>query len=325
MRTVVIGTGAALPDRVMTNRELARRTGLSEAAILRRTGIRTRRIASPDEATSDLAARAARAALEAAAVAPTDLDLIVVSTTSPDMVFPATACLVQQALGAKRAAAYDVAASCSGFLYALSTADQAIRSGSANTVCVIAAEVKSRFLDPRDPATFILFGDGAGAVVLHGRRGRRGLLGLSLWADGARGHLITLPGGGSRRPLTEATLAEGLHYIKMNGPALYKTAVRTLVQAITACLKSNRRSAEEIQLFVLHQANLRLLDAVLTRLGIPKEKTILTLPEYGNTSSASLPIALDTAVRTGRLAPGDLVLLAAFGGGLTWAAGLVRW
>lgn len=342
-RSQIIGTGAYLPSRVVTNEELAHRvaaasrqprltTRLTPADILKRTGIVERRYAAADEATSDLAAHAGRAALDNARVAPTSVDLIICSTTSPDMVFPATACLVQRRLGMKRVGAFDVAASCTGFLYALAIADRYLRTGEANTVLVVASEVKSRVLDDRDPGTAILFGDGAGAVVLTTGPRRvaahsphRGVLSIRLHSDGRHGHLIQVPGGGSRHPLTRESLENRLHHIRMQGTALYRAAVRHMEAAITEALVAHRLTVESPRLYILHQANRRILEAVIRRLGLPRERVALTIDRYGNTSSATIPIALDAAARAGRLTRGDLVLLVGFGGGLTWGSCLIRW
>ncbi len=338
-RSQIIGTGAYLPSRVVTNKELAHRVALAAsparltpAGILKRTGIAERRYAAEDEAASDLAARAGRAALEAAGVAATSVDLIICSTTSPDMVFPATACLVQRRLGIKRVGAFDVAASCTGFLYALAIADQYLKTGEAKTVLVVASEVKSRFLDDHDPGTAILFGDGAGAVVLKAgprrvaaRSLHRGVLSIHLHSDGRRGHLIQVPGGGSRHPLTRESLKDRLHHIRMQGTALYRAAVRHMDAAITEALAAHRLKVESPRLYILHQANRRILEAVIRRLGLPRERVVLTIDRCANTSSATIPIALDAAVRAGRLKRGDLVLLAGFGGGLTWGSCLIRW
>ncbi|MEW6325072.1 MAG: beta-ketoacyl-ACP synthase III [Nitrospirota bacterium] len=323
-RSAIIATGSALPERIVTNEELSAWTGLSPEAIERRTGIRTRRWAAPVQATSDFAVRAAEAALKRAGDPARDVDVIIVATTSPDYYFPSTACLVQRELKAARALAFDLAASCTGFLAALSAGDQWIRNG-ARRVLVIAAEVKSRVLNPADRTTAILFGDGAGAALLGPADQGDGLRALNLRADG-RGHdLIHLPAGGSRRPTSEATLAGQLHTMRMRGPAVYRKAVTTLVRSVEATLADAGLSRSAVSLFLFHQANRRLLDQVIARLKLEPSQYFGTIEETGNTSSASLPIALDQAARSGRLKRGDLVLLAAFGGGLTWGTALLRW
>ncbi|TRZ97821.1 MAG: beta-ketoacyl-ACP synthase III [Nitrospiraceae bacterium] len=324
-RSRMIGTGGYVPTRIVTNEELARLTGVAPAAIFRRTGIRERRWAAPDEATSDLALRAAKAALDAAGTQAAALDAIILSTTSPDTPMPSAACHVQRMLGAKRAFAFDLAASCSGFLYALSVGDLMIRLGQANRVLVAAAEVKSRYLNFKDGSTAILFGDGAGAAVLAAGDERHGVLSVTLHADGSRADLITIPAGGSRLPASEKTVAEGLHAIHMKGPSLFRVAVRRLETAVTETLKAHGLAVRDVTCFIFHQANGRLLDKVVERLGIPAERTFSMIERYGNTSSSSLPVTLDAAVRAGKVKPGDLVLLGTIGGGLTWGTALIRW
>jgi 3-oxoacyl-[acyl-carrier-protein] synthase-3 len=321
----MIGTGGYVPARIVTNEELAGLTGVAPAAIYRRTGIRERRWAAPDEATSDLALCAAKAALDAAGTQAASLDAIILSTTSPDTPMPSAACHVQRKLGAKRAVAFDLAASCSGFLYALSVGDLMIRMGQAGRVLVVAAEVKSRYLNFKDGNTAILFGDGAGATVLAAGDERHGVLSVGLHADGSRADLITIPAGGSRLPASEKTVAEGLHAITMRGPSLFRVAVRRLESAVTDRLKAHGLAVRDVHCFIFHQANGRLLDKVVERLGIPAERTFSMIERYGNTSSSSLPLTLDAAVRAGRIKPGDLVLLGTIGGGLTWATALIRW
>lgn len=328
MQVRIVGVGAHRPDRCVTNRELAPLVGLDAAGIERRTGIRTRYWADKDQASSDLALAAGRQALAAAGIPSQQLELIVVSTTSPDMPFPSTACLVQRGLGAGRIPAFDVAASCAGFLTALDVARQYLTTGAVRTALVIATEVKSRFLDPHDPATAIVFGDGAGAVVLTAEpdaADARGILALRLWSDGSRAGWIELPAGGTRRPLTAETLAANLHTMRMRGARVFRGAVRHLSEATHAVLKDVERDLGAIRHFVYHQANGRILAALAERLGLAPERLVITLPEYGNASSASLPMALERLASTGALRPDDLVLLGAFGGGLNWGAAVVRW
>jgi 3-oxoacyl-[acyl-carrier-protein] synthase-3 len=325
LRSRIIGTGGYVPARIVTNEELAGLTGVTPAAIYRRTGIRERRWAAPDEATSDLALQAATAALEAAGTQAAALDAIILSTTSSDTLMPAAACHLQRLLGAKPAFAFDLAASCSGFLYALSVGDHLIRLGQAGRVLVAAAEVKSRYLNFKDGNTAILFGDGAGAAVLAVGDERHGVLSVNLHADGSRADLITIPAGGSRLPASEKTVAEGLHAITMKGPSLFRVAVRRLETAVTETLKEQGLTVRDVDRFIFHQANGRLLDKVSERLGIPPDKTFSMIERYGNTSSSSLPLTLDAAVRAGKVKSGDLVCLATIGGGLTWATALIRW
>ena len=329
IRTKIIGTGSYLPERVVSNREVGALLGIDPGAVSRLTGIRERRRAAVFQASSDLAAEAARSALEAAGFPATELGAIVLSTTSPDTVFPSTACHVQRMLGCSTIPAFDVAASCSGFLYGLSIADAMIRSGQVKTCLVAAAEVKSRSVDPADGDTALLFGDGAGAVVLRGEPDAgqlsQGLLGVRLHADGAHHGLIRIPAGGSRRPTTPETVESKSYTLRMQGAPLFRLAVKRLDHVVREIVKEFGVELQDIAQLVLHQANGRILDQLTKRLGLPPERVCSVIGRYGNTSSASLPIALDHAVRSGRILPHDMVLLGSFGGGVTWAAGLVRW
>jgi len=325
LRARIAGTGSWVPERVVSNEELAALTGLSPSAIRRRTGIAERRWADPKEATSDLALRAATVALEDAGVRPQALDAIIVSTTSPDTMMPSSACHLQRLLGATQAFAFDLAASCSGFLYALSVGDHLIRAGQARLVLVVAAEVKSRFLNFGERETAILFGDGAGAAVLAPGTERCGVLSVTLHADGSYADLIQIRAGGSRLPASEKTVAEALHAITMRGPSLFRVAVRHLESAVIETLKAHGLTITDVRWFFFHQANARLLEKVRERLGIPSERTASVIERYGNTSSSSLPLTLDAAVRAGQVKPDDLVLLATIGGGLTWGTALIRW
>lgn len=325
MGATIIGTGIGLPDRLVTNEELENSLGLPPGAILRRTGITSRRWVEEHQAASDLAATAARAALTAAGQQASDLDLILVATTSGDIGFASTACLLQRELKATRCPAFDVAASCTGFLYGLSVAQAFLRTGQARTVLLAATEVKSRFLDHRDPTSAILFGDGAAAVVLTSAVEDRGVLDVTLHADGARWPLIHLPAGGTREPLSAESLKAGRHTMKLNGSAVFRTAVKTLESAVRDQAARFGLALEQIQHFIVHQANLRILQQVQRRLGIPQERLPVTLTRYGNTSSSALPIALHHTVDDGKIRSGDWVLLAAFGGGVTWGTALIRW
>jgi 3-oxoacyl-[acyl-carrier-protein] synthase-3 len=329
IRVKIIGTGSYLPSRVVHNEEIAGRLGLPTAHIQRLTGIRTRHWAGDHEASSDMAVAAARRALDAADCAASSIDAIILSTTSPDMVFPSTACLVQRGLGCRQVGAFDVSASCSGFLYGLSMAQAMIQSGQAKTCLVVASEVKSRSLDLRDEATALLFGDGAGAVILRGEEDRspewRGILGIRLYADGAHHGLIRVSSGGSRTPLSSDTVRKQEHTLRMKGTSLFRIAVRRIEQAVLAILKEFGCCPGDLKQVVLHQANGRILSHVADRLGMGQDRLASVIERYGNTSSASLSIALDDVVRGGNISPGDLVLLGSFGGGLTWATGLLRW
>jgi 3-oxoacyl-[acyl-carrier-protein] synthase III len=303
--------------------------GIEATVVSRLTGIQERRRAAPSQASSDLAVEAARPALDAAGLQGSDLGGIILSTTSPDTVFPSTACHVQRMLGCSAIPAFDMAASCSGFLYGLSMADAMIRSGQVKTCLVVAAEVKSRSIDPADGDTALLFGDGAGAVVLRGEpevgQLSQGLLGLRLRSDGAQHGLITIPSGGSRRPTTPGTVEAKGHTLRMQGAPLFRLAIKRLDQVIREIVKEFGVDIHDVAQLIVHQANGRILAQLTKRLGIPQERVCSVIGRYGNTSSASLPIALDNAVRSGRISPHDLVVLASFGGGVTWAAGLVRW
>ncbi len=329
IRARVIGTGSYLPPRVVSNEEIASKLRLSPLRIQRLTGIRTRHWAGDHEASSDMAIAAGRRALDAADCAASSIDAIILSTTSPDMVFPSTACSVQRGLGCRQIGAFDVSASCSGFLYGLSMAQAMVQSGQAKTCLVVASEVKSRSLDLQDEATALLFGDGAGAVVLRGEEERslewRGMLGIRLYADGAYHGLIRVPSGGSRTPLSSDRLRNQEHTLRMQGASLFRIAVRRIEQAVLEILKEFGLCPGDLKQVVLHQANGRILSHVSDRLGIDQGRLASVIERYGNTSSASLPIALDDAVRGGNISPGDLVLLGSFGGGLTWGTGLVRW
>ncbi|NOY83260.1 MAG: ketoacyl-ACP synthase III [Nitrospirae bacterium] len=323
MSSEIIGTGRALPQRVVTNDALAKQFNLSASEIFRKTGIQKRYWAEPSEKPSTLAVAAAKNALETAGCHARDIDLILVSTTTPDMYFPSTACLVQRDLKARSIPAFDINASCSGFLYALSLADQYIKNGTAKTVLVIATDLKSRFLNPKDQTTAILFGDGAGAVVL--RRGVSGIQKITLGADGAFQELIDLPGGGARLPITLQSLKEERHYMQMQGKRLFRIAVRKMESTLTQFLSEASLSFDEIDFYLFHQANLRILEALFKRISLPRHKTEITLSQFGNTSSSTIPIALDVAVRAGKLKKGDRVVFSAFGGGVTWGNVLLNW
>jgi 3-oxoacyl-[acyl-carrier-protein] synthase-3 len=329
IRSRIVGTGSFVPPRVVDNEEVGGPLGLKASQIEALTGIRTRHWADPGQASSDLATVAGRRACEAAGLAPDSIEGIVVSTSSPDSAFPSTACHVQRAFGAKSVMAFDLSASCSGFLYGLSMADAMIRSRQIRSCVVIASEVKSRSLNPLDRETALLFGDGAGAVVVVTEDSPDttgpGIVAVRLYAEGSGHNLITVPAGGSRRPLSEAAIGAKEHMLRMRGGAVFRTAVRRLEQAVTKLLKEFGLKVDDISRVIVHQANARIMEQLGRRLGFPREALYSVIERYGNTSSASLPIALDHAVREYRPVPGDLFLLSAFGGGLTYAAGLVRW
>lgn len=292
--------------------------------IVQRTGIDQRRIADADTATSDLAVKAARMALANGGIEPTELDLIIVATVTPDYAFPSTACLVQRELKAWQAAAFDLEAACSGFLFCLSVADQYIRNGSYNTILVIAGDVLSKITDYQDRNTCILFGDGAGAAVLQGRD-KPGLLATEIGADGGGSDLLIQPAGGSRSPASLSTVTNRQHYIQMAGQEVFKFAVRIMVEASRRVLARAQLATADVDLLIPHQANIRIIDSACKRLEIPKEKIWINLDRYGNMSGASIPVALSEAAAAGRLKSGDTVLLVGFGGGLTWGASVFNW
>jgi 3-oxoacyl-[acyl-carrier-protein] synthase III len=329
IRTRIVGTGSYLPERVVSNREVAAGLGMDPDTVSRLTGIHERRWADPSQATSDLAVGAAQQALESAGLSISGVEAILLSTTSPDMAFPSTACHLQRKLGCPGLPAFDIAASCSGFLYALSMADAMIRSGQAKTCLVVAAEVKSRSLDPQNGDTVLLFGDGAGAVVVQGEQEAaqpsRGLLGIRLYSDGARHDLIRVAAGGSRMPSSQGTVTAGNHTLRMQGAPLFRLAVKRLEQAVRDILKEFGVELQDVAQFVMHQANGRILAQLTRRLAVSPDLVCSVIERFGNTSSASLPIALDHIVRAGRVRPHDIVSLGSFGGGLTWASGLIRW
>ena len=321
----ITGTGMYVPDRVLTNRDLEHMVETSDEWIRERTGIRERRIAAPDQASSDLAVIAARRALDAAGLEPKDVDQIVLATTTPDRYLPSCACTVQAKLGASNAAAYDMFAACTGFVYGLGIARGAIGTGQADTVLVIGVETLSRIVDYTDRNTCVLFGDGAGAAVLRPCAAGEGILAISMGSDGTLGEVLEIPSGGSSQPASADTVQARGHFIKMRGRELFKIAVRAMEDSVRRTLDETGLSPDDIDLLVPHQANLRILDAVRERLKVPSEKMVVNVDRYGNTSSASIPISLDEVVREGRLKPGDHLGLVAFGGGATWGATLMRW
>lgn len=323
-RTGIIGLGAYLPKRVLTNKELERMVDTTDEWITTRTGIKERRIAREDEATSDMATEAARAALKDACLKPEDLDLIIVATITPDMFFPATACLVQEKIGARTVPAFDISVACSGFIYGLAIANQFISSGTYKHALVIAAEKLSAITDWSDRSTCVLFGDGAGAAVL-GPVERGGILSVHLGANGKQGDLIKLPAGGSKIPATKKSIESGLHFIKMNGAELFKHAVKIMAEAALEATRPLGLKADDISLVIPHQANIRILNAVAKRMGLTEDKIYLNIEKYGNMSAASSAVALVEAVKESRIKKGDKILLDAFGGGLSWGAIVIEW
>ncbi|HBP88180.1 MAG TPA: beta-ketoacyl-ACP synthase III [Nitrospirales bacterium] len=324
MNSLILGTGAYVPKRVLTNADLERMVDTSDTWIVERTGIRERRVVEPGEACSDLAVEAARRALIAADVAPSEIDLILLATCTGDSPLPSTACLIQHRLGANRAAACDISAACCGFIYALAIADAYVKNGMRH-VLVIGSEVMSAITDWTDRNTCVLFGDGAGAVVLGQGTAGSGILSTHLHANGGLSDMIQVPGGGSREPASEEVLQEKRCFIKMKGNETFKIAVKSMEEATKEALDANKLGMDDVDLFIPHQANMRILNAVGQRLGLAREKLMINLDRFGNTSAASIPLALDQAVRDGRIHDGSVVLLAAFGAGLTWASAVVRW
>jgi 3-oxoacyl-[acyl-carrier-protein] synthase-3 len=314
----IAGTGSYLPATVLTNEDIEKRIDTSDEWIFSRTGIRTRRVAAEGEVTSDLGAHAARAAMMAAGVAASDIDLIVVATTTPDMVFPSTACIVQKKLGITRGAALDVQAVCTGFVYALAIADKFVASGQHQRALVIGTEIFSRLLDWSDRRTCVLFGDGAGAVVLE-RSESPGILSTHLHADGEYGDILCVPGA------LHGGAVQGRAFLHMDGQAVFRFAVRALEEVCEETLAHNGLTGADIDWLVPHQANVRIIEATAQKLGLPPERVVMTLEHQGNTSAASVPLALDAAVRDGRIQRGHLVMLEAVGGGMTWGSVLLRW
>ncbi|KIH77379.1 3-oxoacyl-[acyl-carrier-protein] synthase III [Geoalkalibacter ferrihydriticus] len=321
----IVGTGCYAPEAVLTNRDIEKKVDTNDEWIVSRTGIRERRIAAEGECTSDLAAHAARRAMEMAGVSAQEIDLIVVGTITGDFPWPATACLVQEKIGAKRAFAFDVSAACSGFVYALDAAVKQIQCGGVKKALVIGAEILSRIVDWEDRNTCVLFGDGAGAVVLSAEEGEHGVLSTHLHSDGSYWELLYQAGFGARHPASSQGLDQRLPFLKMQGNEVFKVAVRMLTEVAHEALTHNGMECKDIDLFIPHQANRRILEAVAKRLHLRDEQVYINVDFYGNTSGASIPIALDEANRAGRIKPGDILLFDAFGGGFTWASALIRW
>jgi len=321
----IVGWGKHVASQVLTNDDLAKMVDTSDDWIRTRTGIVERRIADPRETTSTMSIKAARAALQVADVAPEQLDLIIVATATPDYLFPATACLVQDALGARRAGAFDLLAGCSGFVYGLGVGSQLIISGAYENVLVIGAETLSRIMDWTDRNTCVLFGDGAGALLLQASDAPGGVLSFTLGADGSGGDLLMLPGGGSRHPASAETVAQKLHYARMNGREVFRFATRIMGQAAKEAIQAAELKIDDVDLFIPHQANIRIIQSAAKHLGLPMDKVFVNLDRYGNTSCASIPIAFCEAIEEERIKPGDHLVLVSFGAGLTWASAVVQW
>ncbi len=325
-RTQILGTGSYTPEKVVTNADLEKLVDTSDQWIVERTGIRERRQAAEGEFSSDMAVKAANRALEMAKVRPEDLDLIIVGTISPDMPMPACAAFVQSKLKAKKAFAFDVSAACAGSLYAMSIADQYVRSGQVKRALIIGVELLTRLVDWTDRNTCVVFGDGAGAMVLGPSSDpERGILSTHLYTDGDHTDILCIRGGGSRFPMNEQALKDKLHKVSMNGREVFKFAVRALTEAAKVALAANKISADQLDFLISHQANIRIIESVLERLEIPIGKCWLNIARYGNTSSASLPMSLDEANRAGWFKPGNTIAMMAIGAGMSWGSALVRW
>jgi 3-oxoacyl-[acyl-carrier-protein] synthase-3 len=324
-RAAITALGTYVPERVMTNADLERIVDTSDEWIRTRTGIERRHVVEPGTPTSEIAVKAAQEALRRRGMGPEELDLIVVATVTPDMVFPATACLVQDRLGARRAWGFDVSAACSGFVYALTTGAQFVQTGRHRKVMVIGADVMTSILDYRDRATCVLFGDGAGAVILEPREDGTGILDFSHEVDGSGACYLNMPAGGSLRPASHETVDQRLHYIKQQGQHVFKYAVRKFAEAGEQILLRNDFTGTDVDLFVAHQANIRIIEAAQHRMGLPDAKVVKNIHEYGNTTAATIPLALKTALDDGKLAKGHLVLLSAVGAGFTVGSVLLRW
>jgi len=325
MKARIIGTGSYLPEKILTNKDIEKLVDTTDEWIRARTGICERRVAAEDEDTSDLAVNAARNAMDMAGVTAEDIDYIVVGTITGDLPWPATACLVQDKLGAKNAVAFDVSAACSGFVFALDTAMAQIEAGRVKKALVIGAEVLTRAIDWQDRNTCVLFGDGAGAVVLEAQEGENGILSTHLHSDGSYWELLHQPGFATRHPVSEQGLQDRLQYLKMQGNEVFKVAVRSLAEVAKEALAANNLTGEQIDMMIPHQANMRILDATAKRLKLREDQVYVNVDRFGNTSGASIPIALDEANRKGLIKENDLLLFDAFGGGFTWGAVVVRW
>ncbi len=323
MQSQIIGTGACIPDNIITNEALEKLVDTSDEWIVSRTGIRERRRINSNEASSDLAYTSAKRALKNAGLKPDQVDLILVATATPDMLFPSTACMVQGKLGLKNIPAFDLSAVCTGFIYGLATADAFIKSGVYKTILLVGVDTLTKFIDYKDRTTCVIFGDGAGAVVIKATKEKKGIIASKLYADGSKWDYIHLPGGGSRIPSYKSD--RNTYYLKMKGNDTFKVAVRGLEQAIVTLLKQCCISTSDIDIVIPHQANIRIIEALARKLDYPMEKIFVNIQKYGNTSAASIPIAFDEAIKENRIKDGDIILMTAFGSGLTWGASLIRW
>jgi 3-oxoacyl-[acyl-carrier-protein] synthase-3 len=325
LKSRITGTGSYAPECILDNSDLEKKVDTSNKWIIERTGIKQRRIVKGSMTNSDLGVKASERALQSAGIKAKELDLIIVATMSGDMPMPSTAAILQSKLGAKNAAAFDINAACSGFIYGLSVADNFVKSGAYKKVLLIGSEVNSKYLDWKDRATCVLFGDGAGAVVLEPTRGKKGILSTHLYTDGKMWDFICLPGGGASHPPTAKTVKDRMHFIKMKGNETFRVAVRTLEKLVVDTLKTHNVKPSELAMLIPHQANMRIITATAKRLKLPMSRVAVNLDKYGNTSAASIPIALDEVVRENRIKKDDYVMLEAFGSGLTWGSALIKW
>jgi len=325
IRSGILGTGHSYPEGILTNADLAKIVDTSDEWITSRTGIKQRRKAGPDEYTSQFAVRASRQAIARAGIDPTEIDLILCATVTPDQILPSTGCLIQAELGANNASAMDIVAACSGFLYGLTLADAMVRCGQSKYSLVIGAEILTRYVDYTDRSTCVLFGDGAGAAVLGAVEGDRGILAAQIRSDGRYEEQLYAPGGGTKGGFSAETIARGDHFFKMKGNELFKVAVRSMTDISREVLEEAGLTTTDVKLFIPHQANQRITDAVASKLDVDEAMVYSNIARHGNTSSASIPIGLDECVESGRVQPGDVVLLTSFGGGVTWGAVAMRW
>lgn len=324
-RASITGIGSYLPSKVLTNFDLEKMVDTSDDWIIQRTGIKERRIVENGQITSDLATQASLRAMEDAGVSPQDLDMIITSTITPDHIFPSTSCFIQQKIGASRAGAFDILAACAGFIYAISIGESFVNSGAMETVLVVGAECLSKITDYTDRTTCVLFGDGAGAVIIQKSRTKHEILATNLAADGSQSDVLIMPGGGARNPASLESVQQRTHYIQFKGKEVFRLAINNITSLILETVEKNGISLQDIDLIIPHQSNYRIIEATMEKLGLPMEKAFVNIDKYGNTSSASIPIAIDEARKEGRISKGDIVMLVAFGGGLTWGASIIRW
>lgn len=321
----ITGIGSYLPNKILTNYDLEKMVDTTDEWIIQRTGIRERRIVENGMITSDLATEASLRAMEDAGVTAEELDMIISSTITPDHIFPSTSCYIQQKLGATRASAFDILAACAGFIYAMSIGQSFVNSGAMKTVLIVGAECLSKITDYTDRATCVLFGDGAGAVIIQKSRTKHEILSTNLAADGVQADVLIMPGGGAKNPASLESVQQRMHYIQFKGKEVFKLAINNITNMILETVEKNGLRLKDIDLIIPHQSNLRIIEATMEKLGLPMEKAFVNIDKYGNTSSASIPIAIDEARKEGLLHKGNIVMLVAFGGGLTWGSSIIRW